>query len=192
MALKRAAASSTEQGALYERDVAKAMEEHGYAIQWPPPNQPHYDFVAAKGNVRSAVQAKDLKGKAELNAIAGLAAFMDTVDGRRFTYGIFVTPKGLTKGAAKFIEQNPQARLRFYVRQGARFAQIGGPSEINTQQVAVFTFKGCVGKSKVSLLLAAALALRGKNVVLVDLNPALNLYNLAGEDGLYLRSPAGH
>jgi hypothetical protein len=175
----------------YVRDVAEAMAQRGFAVDWPAEAQLQFDFIARKGNVRCAVKAKDLKGKAELQAIMAFAAFMDTDEGRKFRFGIYVTPKGLTKGAALFIDGNPQSPLRFYIRQGQRFVQIGGASEVVPRRIGVFTFKGGVGKSKVSLLLAAALAHLGKNVALVDLNRAQNLYNLVGEDGLYLRGQGG-
>ncbi len=191
MALKSAAKTAAGADTPYERDVAQAMAERGFAIEWPAPATSRYDFVATKGNLRCAALARDLKGKAELQAIMAFAAFMDTAEGRKFRFGIYVTSKGLTKGAALFIEENPQSRLRFYIRQGQRFVQIGGASEVVPRRIGVYTFKGGVGKSKVSLLLAAALAHLGKNVALVDLNRAQNLYNLVGEDGLYLRGPDG-
>ena len=176
----------------YGQRVADAFRLRGYTIDAPESTAPlQYEFAASKAKLRCAVQVKDLKGKAELNALTSFGMFMDTSEGRRFHFGYFVTPKGLTKSAAAFIADNPQFRLRHVTQHGGAFHQIAGTSEVKPFHVGVFTFKGGVGKSKLSLLLACALAHRGHNAILVDLNRAQNLYNLVGEDGIYVRNARG-
>jgi hypothetical protein len=184
--------SAKDSGESYARRVAEAFRLKGFAIEWPgQANSPHYEFQALKGSLRCAVRVKDLKGKAELNAVTAFGGFMDTSEGRKFQLGYFVTPKGLTKSAAAFIADNPQFRLRHITPHGRAFHQIAGFSETRAYHVGLITFKGGVGKTKLSLLLACALAHRGHNTVLVDLNRAQNLYNLVGEEGIYVQNERG-
>jgi cellulose biosynthesis protein BcsQ len=82
-------------------------------------------------------------------------------------------------------------RLRHVTSHGRAIHQIAGASETRAFHVGVYTFKGGVGKTKLSLLLACALAHRGHNTVLIDLNRAQNLVNLVGEEGLYVRNERG-
>jgi cellulose biosynthesis protein BcsQ len=191
MASKTVTPTTKEKGDAYEQHVSRVLERLGWKVEAMPPNRSSFDLIATRGNLKIAVQTKDLKTKATEAKIRQFGGFMTSTDGQSFHEGWFVTRAGCTRGALAYIAANPQARIRSFVA-GANFmGQIGGVSDAEQHRIGVFTFKGGVGKSKVALLLAGALAYRNKNVFIVDLNRAQNLYRLIGEEGLFVDRGAG-
>jgi cellulose biosynthesis protein BcsQ len=184
-------ATSKEQGDAYERLAASALERMGWQVEAMPPNHSSYDLKARRGNQKIVVQAKDLKTPASEAKIRQFAGFMTSADGHAFHEGWFVTRKGVSRNGRAFIASNPAARIKSWVLGGQFMGQTAGVSDAQQRRIGVYTFKGGVGKSKLALLLAGALAFRNKNVFIVDLNRAQNLYHLIGEDGLYVERGAG-
>ena len=191
MATRQSPLSARQQDDAYLRLVAEALRRKGLQVAAAPSAQASYDLVATQGKLRIAVQAKDLRSKATEAKIRQFAGFMASADGIAFHEGWFVTRRGLTRGAGDHIRDNPHARIRSFVC-GLNFVgQVAGVSTVEQHRIGVYTFKGGVGKSKIALLLAGALAFRGRNVFVVDLNRAQNLFHLVGPEGLYVDRGGG-
>jgi hypothetical protein len=186
MATRKTSPTPREQGDAYERHVAGVLQRKGWRVEPMPPSHAAYDMVATRGKVRIAVQAKDLKTKATEAKIRQFAGFMSSADGIAFHQGWFVTRVGLTRGARAYIESNPQVRMRSYVCGRSFIGQVAGVTESQQHRIGLYTFKGGVGKSKMALVLAGALAYRGRDVFIVDMNRAQNLFHLVGPEGLYV------
>ncbi len=186
MATRKTPPTTRQQGDAYERLVAAWLQRQGWQVESMPPSQPSYDLIATRGKLRIAVQAKDLKSKATAAAIKQFAGFMTSADGIPFHEGWFVTRMGFSPGARDYIESNPHARIKAILGRANFSGQVAGVSAVEQHRIGVYTFKGGVGKSKLALVLAGALAYRSRNVFIVDMNRAQNLFNLVGPEGLYV------
>lgn len=175
----RTASSDASSDADYARHIAALLRAKGYTLE-AAGGSPDYDFVAARGAQRIAVRGRHREkavGAGEVNAFLN---FIDGERGRPFTEGWLVASNRLTSGALKAAKLHAPTKFEHWWCKSDALIQTTGASEVIQRHVGVFTCKGGVGKSTVSLLLGCALAARNHDVVIMDLNPAQNLYKLVG------------
>ncbi|MBI4082556.1 MAG: restriction endonuclease [Candidatus Lambdaproteobacteria bacterium] len=184
--------TSKSKGDEFERRIAALFAARQIQVDWPKPNNKHFDFtLTTKQGTRYAVQAKAYEKSLPLNSVKSFAAFMNSPEAGVFARGLLISTSGITSGGKKFIDQNPQARIKFYRFREDNIYQTAGDSEVEQKHIGIYTFKGGVGKTKVCLLFSAALAYKGEDVLAVDLNRAHNLTNLIGLGGIYVKGESG-
>lgn len=184
----------------FEQHVAKIFHKHGWTVETAKPNQPGYDLVVKKNHCVAAVQVKWLKNNATSTQLSKFADYLDSLEGKQFNAGIFLTTKGFGGPARALIKSwDKDTRIRCGVATDNGFNFINGDVEVTPPPeppkpgkiyFGVFTCKGGVGKTTVAAHLAGAFALQGFNVALVDLDPEENLQKLVG-DGVYVPNPKG-
>ncbi|MBI4084141.1 MAG: ParA family protein [Candidatus Lambdaproteobacteria bacterium] len=118
-----------------------------------------------------------------------------TAQGRAFNSGKFVTNVGYFDPVFDLLTSNPSYHVELLVlKSGKLLSATNSPQEDSeipeSLKIGVFTAKGGVGKTTVCIHLAGAFALKGREVLVVDLDPQRNLYNLLAEKGLLVRKTA--
>lgn len=182
----------------FEQHVARIFHRHGWTVVTAEQNQVGYDLVVSKENVMCAVQVKWLKNNVTTPQILKFADFLDTKEGQRFNYGIFITTKDYSGSARALIKSwGKDTKFRCGIATEDKIIWVNGEEDTPPPQTpkekiyfGVFTCKGGVGKTTVSAHLAGAFALQGFSVALVDLDPEQNLQKLVG-DGVYVPKPKG-
>jgi hypothetical protein len=175
----------------YAHHVAGVLRQKGLRVETPPAAHGSYNLVATQGTRRIAVQAKELKTAPSEAKLKQFAGFMASADGQGFHEGWFVAPHSPSTGARRFVNDNPQARITAWACGPHFIGQTAGAAIAAQRRIGVYTFKGGVGKSKLALVLAGALAFRDRNVFIVDLNRAQNLQRLVGAEGIYVARGKG-
>jgi chromosome partitioning protein len=189
----------------FEQHVAKLIHRTGWTVETAKPNQRGYDLVIKKDNLVGAVQVKWLKNNVTAPQLLAFANFLDSEEGQKFNFGLFVTTKGFGGPAQALIRSwGTNSKIRCVIAQENKLVSfdtgIGIDDEDNPGYAeqnrpkkvyfGVFTCKGGVGKTTVAAHLAGALALQGFNIALVDLDPEKNLQKLVG-DGIFVPNPRG-
>ena len=178
----------------FEQHIQAIFRGNGYDVTPnEKQNEPGYDFITEKNGERCIVQVKAWKKRVTANTVSRFLEFCYENAYR----GIIVSLNGFsdsshvlvsTDGSKKIFlgEYNDQTnKIKFYPIDSTGEPEPTDPippEEVRVKpepiKLAVVTHKGGVGKTTVSAHLAGALALGGKNVVLVDGDPQNSLCSL--------------
>ncbi len=174
----------------FEQHIQAVFRGNGYEIiPNNRQNEPGYDFISQKNGKRYVVQVKAWKKKVPANTVG---RFLEFCDENQFDSGIIVSLHGFTEPshALALSDGNKKIFLGEYVDQKNTIKFSINPDEDvlsksletsvvkkqTSTKIAIFTAKGGVGKTTVSAHLAGALALSGKNIALLDIDPECNLH----------------
>lgn len=174
----------------FELHVQSIFRGNGYEIiPNERQNEPGCDFISQKNGKLYAVQVKAWKKKVPANTVG---RFLEFCDEGNFERGIIVSLNGFTEPSHALASSDGKNKLFLgeYDNENntIKFASTD-PGVISSTQsqpesvlepikISVFTAKGGVGKTTVSAHLAGALALGGKDVALLDIDPECNLHLL--------------
>ncbi|KAB8335359.1 AAA family ATPase [Scytonema tolypothrichoides VB-61278] len=185
----------------FEQHVATLLHRAGWTVIAAKSNQSGYDLVVKKGNLFGAVCIKWLRNNVAAPQLLKFANFLDSDEGNKFNFGLFITTRGFSGPALALIRSwGKDAKIRCGIAQENKLVGIDGadyehrmnddstPSE--KVYFGIFTCKGGVGKTTIAGHLAGAFALQGFNVALVDLDPEQNLQKLVG-DGVFVPNSRG-
>jgi cellulose biosynthesis protein BcsQ len=174
----------------FEQHVQSIFRGNGYEITPNDrQNELGYDFISQKNGKRYAVQVKAWKKKVPANTVGRFLEFCDESD---FERGIIVSLNGftepshalaLTDGKKKLFlgeydSNNNTIKFSSTDLNGITVAPSPPEPVAEPVKISIFTAKGGVGKTTVSAHLAGALALGGKDVALLDIDPECNLHLL--------------
>ncbi|MBO3458086.1 AAA family ATPase [Aetokthonos hydrillicola Thurmond2011] len=185
-----------------EQHVAKLLYKSGWTVITAKQNQVGYNLVIKKRNLVGAVQLKWLRNNVAAPQLLKFADFLDSQEGKKFNFGLFITTKGFSTPALALIRSwGKDAKIYCGIVQEYKLFGIEGidnedksdqEPKIPSEKVyfGIFTCKGGVGKTTIAGHLAGAFALQGFNVALVDLDPEQNLQKLVG-DGIFVPNPKG-
>lgn len=181
----------------FEQHIQAIFRSNGFkVIANSRENEPGLDFITSKNGKSYAVQVKAWKKRVPANTVGRFLEFCDEND---FQYGIIVSLNGFTDSSCALALKDGQKNLflgeynnekntiNFINKSSAPLSEsIHSVAGLNKRpiKIAIFTAKGGVGKTTISAHLAGALALSGKNVALVDIDPESNLYNLHSSNKL--------
>ncbi|MUG95691.1 AAA family ATPase [Scytonema sp. UIC 10036] len=187
----------------FEQHVAKLLHRAGWVVEPAKKNQTVYDLIVKKGNLVVAVQVKWLRNHVAAPQLLKFSEFLDSNEGKKFNFGLFITTKGYSSPAMALIRSwGKDSKIRCGVARETRIVGIDGivPEKEDDEEegdgqpskvyFGIFTCKGGVGKTTIAGHLAGAFALQGFNVALVDLDPEQNLQKLVG-DGVFVPNPRG-
>jgi chromosome partitioning protein len=185
----------------FEQHVAKLLHRAGWTVITTKSNQPGYELVVKKGNLIGAVALKWLRNNVAAPQLLKFANFLDSNEGKKFNFGLFITTKGFSNPALALIRSwGKDAKIRCGIANENKLVGIDGadyeqtvsenPNRPTKVYFGIFTCKGGVGKTTIAGHLAGAFALQGFNVALVDLDPEQNLQKLVG-DGVFVPNPRG-
>ncbi|NMG08457.1 AAA family ATPase [Brasilonema sp. UFV-L1] len=185
----------------FEQHVVTLLHRAGWTVIAAKLNQPGYDFVVRKGNLVGAVCIKWLRNNVAAPQLLKFANFLDSDEGNKFQFGLFITTKGFSGPALALIRSwGNDAKIRCGIAQQNKLVGIDGAdyeARVNDDSLqpekvyfGIFTCKGGVGKTTIAGHLAGAFALQGFNVALVDLDPEQNLQKLVG-DGIFVPNSKG-
>ncbi|WP_017315780.1 nucleotide-binding protein [Mastigocladopsis repens] len=185
----------------FEQHVAKLLHKAGWTVITTKSNQPGYDLVVKKGHLVGAVAIKWLRNHVAAPQLLKFANFLDSNEGKKFNFGLFITTKGFSGPALALIRSwGKDTKIRCGIAKentlvgidGADYEDKSHDDSTGSKKIyfGIFTCKGGVGKTTIAGHLAGAFALQGFNVALVDLDPEQNLQKLVG-DGVFVPNPRG-
>ena len=186
----------------FEQHVATLLHRAGWTVITAKSNQSGYDLVVKKGNLVGAVHLKWLRNNVAAPQLLKFANFLDSDEGKKFNFGLFITTKGFSGPTLALIRSwGKDTKIRCGIAQENKLVGIDGADyedKVNHHNstkpekiyFGIFTCKGGVGKTTIAGHLAGAFALQGFNVALVDLDPEQNLQKLVG-DGVFVPNPRG-
>jgi cellulose biosynthesis protein BcsQ len=193
----------------FEQQIAKLFSKAGWIVETAKTNQPGYDLVVKKDNYVGAVQAKWLKSNVATPQLLKFVDFLDSLEGKQFNCGFFITTKGFGGPARALIRSwGKDVKVLCGIASDGKIdwergiqeiindsTPINPPEENENRErekvyFGVFTCKGGVGKTTIAAHLAGAFVLQGFDIALLDLDPEQNLHKLVG-DGVYLPKPKG-
>ncbi|MBP5972328.1 AAA family ATPase [Brasilonema sp. CT11] len=185
----------------FEQHVATLLHRAGWTVIGAKSNQSGYDFVVRKGNLVGAVCIKWLRNNVAAPQLLKFANFLDSDEGDKFNFGLFITTRGFSGPALALIRSwGKDAKIRCGIAQEKKLVGIDGAEyedriyddSTTSEKIyfGIFTCKGGVGKTTIAAHLAGAFALQGFNVALVDLDPEQNLQKLVG-DGVFVPNARG-
>ena len=164
----------------FEQHIQAIFRGNGYDVTPnEKQNEPGYDFITEKNGERYIVQVKAWKKPVTANTVSRFLEFCYENSYR----GIIVSLNGFSNSSHVLVSTDGSKKI-FLGEYDEKTNTITFPSpeppppEEEPIKLAVFTHKGGVGKTTVSAHLAGALALGGKNVVLVDGDPQNSLCSL--------------
>lgn len=176
----------------FEQHIQAIFRSSGYeVIANERQNEQGFDFITQKNGKSFPVQVKAWKKKVAANTVG---RFLEFCDEKNFERGIIVSLNGFTEsshalalsdGRKKLVlgEYDPEKNaIKFKADASANLPETAPTKE--PVKMAIFTAKGGVGKTTVSAHLAGALALSGKNVALLDIDPEYNLHLLTNANNL--------
>jgi len=174
-------------GGEYARHIAALLEAKGFSIAEAEGGSPDYDFAASRDAQRIAVRGRHRDKAVGASEVRYFLNFIDGERGRFFTHGWLVTSNRLTSGAQKAAKLHAPTKFEHWWCKGDSLIQTTGARPVVQRHIGVFTYKGGAGKSTVSLLLGCALAAKNHDVVIMDLNPAQNLFKLVGGSEVHVQ-----
>lgn len=185
----------------FQQHVVQLLHKAGWTVITPKSNQSGYDLIVKKGNLLGAVHLKWLRTNVAAPQLLKFSNFLDSNEGKKFNFGLFITTKGFSGPALALIRSwGKDAKIRCGMTKenklvgidGADYEDKANDDSTTPEKVyfGIFTCKGGVGKTTIAGHLAGAFALQGFNVALVDLDPEQNLQKLVG-DGIFVPNPRG-
>lgn len=176
----------------FEQHIQALFRGNGYEIiANERQNEAGFDFIMQKNGKQLPVQVKAWKKKVPANTVG---RFLEFCDESKFEQGIMVALNGFTDSSHALALSDGKKKLFLgeydHQKNTIKFSidsTVTLPKPAPAKQpikMAIFTAKGGVGKTTVSAHLAGALALGGKNVALLDLDPECNLHLLTSADSL--------
>ncbi len=176
----------------FEQHIQALFRSNGYeVIDNDRQNEPGFDFIMKKNGTSIPVQVKAWKKKVPANTVG---RFLEFCEESKFEKGIIVSLNGFTDSSHALALSDGKKKLflgeydhqkntiKFNTDSNVTLPKAPQPKE--PVKIAIFTAKGGVGKTTVSAHLAGALALGGKNVALLDIDPECNLHLLTSADSL--------
>ena len=176
----------------FEQHIQALFRGSGYeVIANERQNEQGFDFITQKDGKSFPVQVKAWKKKVPANTVG---RFLEFCDEKKFERGIIISLNGFTDSSHALALSDGKKKLFLgeydHEKNTIKFtadSSVNLPQAVPSKEpvkMAIFTAKGGVGKTTVSAHLAGALALSGKNIALLDIDPECNLHLLATSNTL--------